>query len=172
MAKPFRRDSLEAAAQGRPSESRPTIDGTLGIWINKRAIREREHAPDYDHVPVRHLQFTDVESLLHRLTHDRGCLIASQGERSAEAVADHQPPAGLVEQRGVGLQVDTALGLQGQRHQLARRHAAQLVKIERSDLGAGVAVVDYLEHGVFLLRSLIHSGGYAAFISGEPVHNI
>ena len=51
-----------------------------------------------------------------------------------EAVADHQPPAGLVEQRGVSIEMRAALGLQGQH--LARRQAAQLVEVERSDLGA------------------------------------
>ena len=53
----------------------------------------------------------------------------------------------------MGLDVSPSLCLEGDREHLPGRQATQFVEVERSRLRreAGIGVVDYPEHGVFLL---------------------
>jgi hypothetical protein len=86
------------------------------------------------------------------------------------AVADHQPPAALVDLVGVGGQVGVHLSFQGLGQHPAGAFAGQLVQAQ-AQLGLGLLVGDYTQHAAFLPRrrcppaSSVHitAGRYAAF---------
>ena len=100
--------------------------------------------------------------------------------RAGQTVAHHETVAGRVEDLGVGLEVGPSLGLEGQREHLPGGQAAQLVKVESLLVrrSGAVDVVDYPEHGVFLLAGVTrrfeidYSGGYAASLPAVLIHNI
>jgi hypothetical protein len=74
-----------------------------------------------------------------------------QGPGWGVAVADHQPPAALVDLVGVGGQVGVHLRFQGLGQHPAGALAGQLVQVQ-AQLGLGLLVGDYTQHAAFLPR--------------------